>query len=234
MEFVERAWSVRLPICTGSVAALDSIASGLVPALERVAAPQTKAHLRRARGGHRIAVSRQLLLRVLAGRTEPAACVPPGRGVRKLSALFQRSQPDFAVRSHALCRPENLPGGAAHETRPDEHGVLHREPRTISGSHFCRVFHAYSGPAEDPWRHTEIHFEEGGGGSASARDHLPEKNGFPDTAAPMAARPTRRAAVCRPALGRRTGGGALRHPRSGAAHPPPSFRLWGSHGSHMG
>src|SRR5258708_5688539 len=132
MEFVERAWSVCLPICTGSAAALDSIASGLGPARDRVAAPQTKAHLRRARGGHRIAVSRQFLLRVLAGRTEPPACVPPGGGLRQLSALFQRSQPDFAARSHALCRPENLPCRPAPATGPEEPGLLHREPRAIS------------------------------------------------------------------------------------------------------
>ena len=53
---------------------------------------------------------------------------------------WNSAHPDASLPgAHALCRSEDVSGGAADEAGPDEHGLLHRKPRAVSGSSLCRI-----------------------------------------------------------------------------------------------
>src|SRR5690242_12678563 len=116
-----------------------------------IAAPQARPHVPRPGGQPRIAVPRKLPGGVLTPRNGRDAR-PPGRcghRVRELCrALDRRRGPDRA-RPAALCRPEDVPRRTAHETGPDEHGMLDRKPRSLSRPPAGRVCGPRARPAED-------------------------------------------------------------------------------------
>src|SRR5258708_6119047 len=105
----------------------------------------------------RVSLPGQLLLRLLSRRPKSTALFASRRGLRRLSAELECAPGCLSPSSHALCRSENVFSGASDEARPDEHGLLHREPRPFSRPSVCRVRHAHSGPLENPRRLSKIY-----------------------------------------------------------------------------
>ena len=156
---------------------------------------------------------------------QPPEFGPRPSDVQQLSAALERARLRFPPRPNALCRPENLSRGTAHEAGSDEHGLLDRKPGAVSRPYLRRVRHEHSGPAQDPRPHSEIHLEESCPGPAAARNRLSKEDGLPHANGPVAARSARRAAIRFPSRARRPAGVVYGHVRSRVAHPPASLRF---------
>ena len=76
-------------------------------------------------------------------------------------AILGRAPLAFSPFPHAARRPEDLPGGAAHEAGPDEHGHLHRKPRALPRSRIRRVLHPRARSPEAAQRPGQVHRQEG-------------------------------------------------------------------------
>src|SRR4029077_1349758 len=102
-----------------------------------------------------------------------------GRVPRVAGLLRPAEREEQHARPAALHGPQDIPGGTAHETGPDEHGGLDREPRALPGSPPRGVRDRAAGTDEtarsddevDPARIGEVDPPEG--------DPHPQEDGLP-------------------------------------------------------
>src|ERR1051326_1712198 len=158
---------------------------------------QAPAHVRGTRRQSRVALHRQLLLRVLRARAENARTAR--LALRRLPSSLESAPRRLAARADALRRSEDLPRRALDEARSDQHGGIDRESRALSRSYLRRIRGADAGRSQSPRRHDEIRPQKSRRGFAAAGDSLPDENGLSDAAPPLVDGASSRRAVRGPA-----------------------------------
>src|SRR5438067_13854617 len=103
-----------LCVIAGGNAERYSRPSQLVNAAFGGGAAQAPTHLRWARRQHRVALSRQLLFGLLAGRAVAFAGFGRSLTLRQLPAVLEFGSGGVASVAHAVYRPEDLPDRAVY------------------------------------------------------------------------------------------------------------------------